>query len=879
LLSIVSGLGDINLRQARAATSIAQTYYTPFEAQQFIDILRGIAGDPGCCTTSVESTVSITSGADANVVVYDHFEDGYEADPFNPSQGSTLTLNLDSGDVWTQSSTVPVDQPERGAGNYFDGRDKIISTAPIAVTQSGFASDPGTVHAGAVQVLDADKSGLRFDIPIGEDANYNELFDYVGVVILSSEDDTTIQLDADANGSYEHTATLAEGEAYVHDGEVNLGAVLISDKPVATYVASGDVGATYEARFVELYPTTIWSDAMVSPVGSHDTGDGTTRAFLFNPGASAIIIDVVTGSGSTSTINIAAGAQDSFVLPRNQGAHFVSRGGEPFYGMQMSTSEGASTSAWDWGFTLIPEAAVTPSVIVPYGVGSNGPTHNYSPVWFASNADTRVYIDLDGDPATGGSTDPAGDNYDFYCDVNAFESWNVYDDGHLHCYRPDADSHDLTGGDRDMTGARLYSLDGARLSAAWGQRPDYVGGSPALDMGTTILPFPTISLAKASVLTDDVDGDGLFDPGDEVTYTMTMTNLGIVDVGSVVLTDETPPYSTYVPNTTTLDTVSQSDDSLPFSAMPLDADSPAGGLAVGTLPAGSTRIAVFSVRIDDPIPLGVSSLDNLAVMTTSYGQSSASVTDPLDIPPLQIDKTSAPSASPVGSGDTIDYTIRVFAADTSPQTNVAVTDSLPAGTTYVGGSIAADVNGTPTAVSPPPAMVTGLTLNPGDLLTITFTASAATPMPAGITQFVNSAAASSTEYPTPVEDDATDPADPQADLWVLKDDNTAVPLDSGDRFTYTLDIGNDGPDNAAAVVVTDTLPPDVTFNAGLSDPSCSEAPAGTVTCALGALNVGATTSVDLVVDIDGGFVGNLTPTRIWTTTTTPRSLRSRPCRP
>ena len=34
----------------------------------------------------------------------------------------------------------------------------------------------------------------------------------------------------------------------------------------------------------------------------------------------------------------------------------------------------------------------------------------------------------------------------------------------------------------------LYALNGARLSSAWGQRPAYVPGNPALDMGTTILP-------------------------------------------------------------------------------------------------------------------------------------------------------------------------------------------------------------------------------------------------------------------------------------------------------------------------------------------------------------------------------------------------------
>ena len=94
LAGSLSGLSDLQPPTARAATSIAQTYYTPFEAQQYIDVLRGIAGDPGCCTTSVDSTVSITSGADGNTVVYDHFEDGYEADPFNPGPGRTVYVSL-----------------------------------------------------------------------------------------------------------------------------------------------------------------------------------------------------------------------------------------------------------------------------------------------------------------------------------------------------------------------------------------------------------------------------------------------------------------------------------------------------------------------------------------------------------------------------------------------------------------------------------------------------------------------------------------------------------------------------------------------------------------------------------------------------------------
>ncbi|MEK7424617.1 MAG: DUF11 domain-containing protein, partial [Actinomycetota bacterium] len=234
-----------------------------------------------------------------------------------------------------------------------------------------------------------------------------------------------------------------------------------------------------------------------------------------------------------------------------------------------------------------PGQALTPSVIVPYGPGSQGLTNNYSPVWVSPSADTTLYVDRDGDPSTGALTDPNGNQYDFSCVVGAFDSVTVYDDGTTTCYLPSQSA--TSGGDRDMTGARLYSLDGARLAAAWGQRPNYAAGLPALDMGTAILPFPEMLITKSSVLSDDVDSDGLADAGDEITYTVTMQNLGIIDVAGVVLTDETPDYTSYVAGSTSFDTVVQSDNSGGFSASPLDADSPGGGFTVGTIAAGASR--------------------------------------------------------------------------------------------------------------------------------------------------------------------------------------------------------------------------------------------------------------------------------------------------
>ena len=70
---------------------------------------------------------------------------------------------------------------------------------------------------------------------------------------------------------------------------------------------------------------------------------------------------------------------------------------------------------------------------------------------------------------------------------------------------------------------------------------------------------------------------------------------------------------------------------------------------------------------------------------------------------------------------------------------------------------------------------------------------------------------------------------------------------TGRNMTYTLTVTNNGPDPAADVVVTDTLPPTVTFiSANPSQGTCGHA-AGIVTCNLGTLGNGASATIPIVV--------------------------------
>ena len=85
-----------------------------------------------------------------------------------------------------------------------------------------------------------------------------------------------------------------------------------------------------------------------------------------------------------------------------------------------------------------------------------------------------------------------------------------------------------------------------------------------------------------------------------------------------------------------------------------------------------------------------------------------------------------------------------------------------------------------------------------------------------------------------------------ADLAVTKSDSPD-PVGVGSTLTYIVTVSNSGPSDANAVVLTDTLPGNVTFGAATpSQGSCSEA-SGTMTCNLGTINNGGNASITITV--------------------------------
>ncbi|MDJ0837801.1 MAG: DUF11 domain-containing protein [Acidobacteriota bacterium] len=95
---------------------------------------------------------------------------------------------------------------------------------------------------------------------------------------------------------------------------------------------------------------------------------------------------------------------------------------------------------------------------------------------------------------------------------------------------------------------------------------------------------------------------------------------------------------------------------------------------------------------------------------------------------------------------------------------------------------------------------------------------------------------------------------PVADLVVSIVDSPD-PVQAGDTLTYTVTIDNNGPDDALDVVLTNTVPVQVTLD---STSGCVEDPAGAPTCTLGTIAAGGSAIVTLTGTVSAAFDGNIT---------------------
>lgn len=592
-----------------------QVFYLPLPEDQVLSALRSIFPGKEACQSMhsyevqspVTTYVSIAVIADGTLLVYDHWEDGFETDIRSPLQPSTEVWGdgdpengappgipsdtLAAGDVIVLDNSV--DTASREGVVDFDGGDRMAAAKTVAVTRAAWAAGTSTFLAGAVEVYDTNSWGTLYISPVGENLPEG-MFGYSALVIMAAAEGTDLSIDADADGIFEDSATLGRGESYLVEGGVNAGGRVVSSQPVQAALVTGR-RCVYESRWFTLFPRERWSSDYYTPVGS--VGSRPTRIFLHNPAAEQLTVRWESLAGPGPDVPLSPGGTSSVEMPEDSGARFHSSSGAPFLALAAADS---GSSFHDWGFALIPGEELTPQVLVGWGPGRDplsvmNPGENGSPVWVTAalpegGTAAQVCVDFNGD---GG-----GILYDDVVTIPPFGSMKIYD--------PDG----------DQTGMALAVCDesGASLAAAWGQDPDVASwGEPAIDVGTTIPPFPSFAAGKGVELSADLSGDGLPGPGDGLRYSVVVQNSSALPVPDVHLYDWVPLHTTYIPGSTFLD------DGSAVTAVPDEGTTPfpldEGGLDIGVLHFEGNVTVSFEVLIGEDPPPGADRIVNEALVS------------------------------------------------------------------------------------------------------------------------------------------------------------------------------------------------------------------------------------------------------------------------
>ena len=316
--------------------------------------------------------------------------------------------------------------------------------------------------------------------------------------------------------------------------------------------------------------------------------------------------------------------------------------------------------------------------------------------------------------------------------------------------------------------------------------------------------------------------------GETIPFTITVKNNGTGAVGSVSVTDTLPANAQFIDAT----------------GNPLHSGNLLVWPLIGSLPAGN--LATYTVRVVAPAS---GSVVNVAAATSPAGDANpadnrAAATVAVDaLADLVVTKLA--SAAAVNAGDAVSYSVRVRNAGPSPATAVVVKDTLPANGSFVTGSAgnASLANNVLTWPAIP-------SLAAGDSAVYSLSVIA----PAGGSMRNAAAASTATaESSTANNTAAVVTTINAADMTVSKSGPaSAAP---GETITYTILVANAGPGRATSVVVTDTLPPGLTFVAA---PNGGTLAANIVTWpTLQSLNAGASVQYSVSAVVSAGTHTNV----------------------
>lgn len=202
-------------------------------------------------------------------------------------------------------------------------------------------------------------------------------------------------------------------------------------------------------------------------------------------------------------------------------------------------------------------------------------------------------------------------------------------------------------------------------------------------------------------------------PGQTLTYTITITNSGNVTIEDLLAIDTVPIDTAFVTSSVTINGINQPNAN------------PENGITLGNLAPNESAIITFQVRISSSTTQSVINNDASVSYTVTIDpneppititKQTNTVTITIVDPMVSIEKNA--DKSTVVIGDIITFTLEIFNHSPIPTVSTSVSDTIPAGTTFIENSVT--INGTPVPNVRPDTGINIGSLSADAVATITF---------------------------------------------------------------------------------------------------------------------------------------------------------------
>ena len=339
------------------------------------------------------------------------------------------------------------------------------------------------------------------------------------------------------------------------------------------------------------------------------------------------------------------------------------------------------------------------------------------------------------------------------------------------------------------------------VATATGTDPD---GNMVSDTDDATVTVVTDEPTETELVVTKTTTESLVMPGDMVTFVIEVTNIGETAALNTIITDVLATQFTFI---------SASGDGS------YNPDNRTVSWLVDDIPVDGLVTLELMVRVHDNAVIG-QTITNQAFATSDNSRPAAScVAQVIVVGEADLSIAKSADRQQARAGEPVTYTLFVTNNGPSTAMNVRVADNLPTEVIFV----SAQHNGVYFQESHTIEWMLG-NMEQGETIAIEIAVSLHDDTPEGISVINYANVAGDISDPNPVNNTALHiltVTGPRADLAVSKTTPEST-IRAAEELVYTITLTNLGPDDADQVVVTDTLPSDISFISanenGLYDP-------------------------------------------------------------